>query len=133
MPAPLTLLADTARDLMTPGPVSITSTATVAEATAFLTDRGFGAALVIDEAGHPLGVVTRTDLLIHARERAGNGAQTPVSSVMTEGVFSVQEGTPARSVVAQMVALNVHHLFVVDPAGVVVGVIGTLDVLRKLG
>ena len=133
MPAPLTLLADTARDLMTPGPVSITSTATVAEATAFLTDRGFGAALVIDEAGHPLGVVTRTDLLIHARERAGNGAQTPVRNVMTEGVFSVQEGTPARSVVAQMVALNVHHLFVVDPAGVVVGVIGTLDVLRKLG
>ena len=133
MPAPLTLLADTARDLMTPGPVSITSTATVAEATAFLTDRGFGAALVIDEAGHPLGVVTRTDLLIHDRERAGNGAQTPVRNVMTEGVFSVQEGTPARSVVAQMVALNVHHLFVVDPAGVVVGVIGTLDVLRKLG
>ena len=133
MPAPLTLLADTARDLMTPGPVSITSTATVAEATAFLTDRGFGAALVIDEAGHPLGVVTRTDLLIHARERAGNGAQTPVRNVMTEGVFSVQEGTPARSAVAQMVALNVHHLFVVDPAGVVVGVIGTLDVLRKLG
>jgi len=72
MPAPLTLLADTARDLMTPGPVSITSTATVAEATAFLTDRGFGAALVIDEAGHPLGVVTRTDLLIHARERAAS-------------------------------------------------------------
>jgi CBS-domain-containing membrane protein len=52
---------------------------------------------------------------------------------MTEGVFSVQESTPARSVVSQMVALNVHHLFVVDGTGVVVGVIGTLDVLRKLG
>src|SRR5207253_4773655 len=106
---------------------------TVAEATAFLTDRGFGAALVIDEAGHPLGVVTRTDLLIHSRERTGNGSQTPVRGVMTEGVFSVQETTPARSVVGQMVALNVHHLFVVDAAGVVVGVISTLDVLRKLG
>jgi CBS domain-containing protein len=133
MAAPLTLLADTAGDLMTRGPVSITSTATVAEATAFLTDRGFGAAVVIDDAGHPVGVVTRTDLLIHARERAGNGNQTPVRGVMTEGVFSVLETTPARSVVGQMVALNVHHLFVVDGTGVVVGVIGTLDVLRKLG
>ena len=133
MPSPLTLLADTARDLMTPGPVSIGSTATVSEAVAFLTDRGFGAALVIDEAGHPLGVVTRTDLLIHARERPGDGSQTAVRGVMTEGVFPAQENTPARSVVSQMVALNVHHLFVVDRAGVVVGVIGTLDVLRKLG
>ena len=91
----LTLRAETARELMTPGPYSLADTDTVEQAAAFLTDRGFGAALVIDEAGHPLGVVTRTDLLIHARERAGNGAQTPVRNVMTEGVFSVQEGTPA--------------------------------------
>lgn len=133
MAAPLTLLADTAGELMTRGPVSIASTATVAEATALLTDRGFGAALVIDEAGHPLGVVTRTDLLIHARERGGNGTQAPVRGAMTEGVFSVPESAPARSVVSQMVALNVHHLFVADGTGVVVGVIGTLDVLRKLG
>jgi CBS-domain-containing membrane protein len=129
----LTLLADTARDLMTPGPVSINSTATVAEATAFLTDRGFGAAVVIDSAGHPVGVVTHTDLLIHARERGDSGGPSPVRGVMTEGVFSVQETTPSRSVVSQLVALNVHHLFVVDAAGVVVGVISTLDVLRKLG
>lgn len=133
MPTPLTLLADTASDLMTRGPVSISSTATVADATAFLTDRGFGAAMVIDDAGHPVGVVTRTDLLIHARERGGAGGQSPVRGVMTEGVFSVQETTPARSAVSQLVALNVHHLFVVDAAGVVVGVISTLDVLRKLG
>ena len=33
-----------------------------------LTDRGFGAAPVIDEAGRPIGVVSRTDILIHERE-----------------------------------------------------------------
>ena len=40
----------------------------------------------------------------------------------------------ARSVVLieQLLALNVHHLFVTDPAGVVVGVISPIDVLRKL-
>jgi predicted transcriptional regulator len=134
MATPVTLLAETARDLMTPGPVSIDSTASVAEAAAFLTARGFGAAVVIDAAGHPIGVVTKTDILVHDRERgAAAGEKTRVRDIMTEGVFSVKEDTPARSVVGQMVALNVHHLFVVDPTGVVVGVIGTLDVLRKLG
>ncbi len=134
MPAPLTLLADTAADLMTPGPATIAATSTVAEAAAFLTGKGFGAVVVIDEAGHPVGVVTKTDLLVHDRERGGRAAgSTPVRSVMTEAVMSVRPDTPAASVVEQFVALNVHHLFVADPTGVIVGVIGTPDVLRKLG
>ena len=41
--------------------------------------------------------------------------------------------TPARSVVEQLLALNVHHLFVSDAAGIIVGVISPVDVLRKLG
>jgi CBS domain-containing protein len=134
MAAPLTLLADTAADLMTPGPASIAATATAAEAASFFTGKGFGAAVVINDAGLPVGVVTKTDLLIHLRERGGQAAErTPVRSVMTEAVMSVRPDTPARSVVSQLVALNVHHLFVVDPGGVVIGVISTLDVLRKLG
>ena len=70
-------------------------------------------------------------MITHSSPAAG--ATTRVRDVMTEGVFSVTQDTPARSVVGQMVALNVHHLFVADAAEVVVGVIGTLDVLRKLG
>jgi CBS-domain-containing membrane protein len=135
MAAPLTLLADTAADLMTPGPVSLAAAATMAEAAAFLTARGFGAAVVIDSAGHPLGVVTKTDLLIHARQR-GTPLETDTTqaqSVMTPAVFSVRRDTPASSVVAQFLALNVHHLFVTDPDGTLVGVISTIDVLRKLG
>jgi CBS-domain-containing membrane protein len=52
---------------------------------------------------------------------------------MTPAVFSVRPDTPARSVVEQLLALNVHHLFVSDAAGVVVGVISPIDVLKKLG
>jgi CBS-domain-containing membrane protein len=135
MANPISLLADTAADLMTPGPVSLQDTATAAEAAAFLTARGFGAAVVIDAAGHPVGVVTKTDLLVHARTRgvALEADRTPVRSVMTPAVFSVRQDTPARSVVEQFLALNVHHLFVTDPAGVLVGVISPVDVLRKLG
>lgn len=134
MAARLTLHADTARDLMTPGPVSLAADATVPEATAFLTERGFGAAMIIDEAGHPLGVVTKTDLLVHAREhRPGlEPDDTPVGEVMTPAVFAVREDAPARSVVEQLLTLNVHHLFVTDPTGVVVGVISPVDVVKKL-
>ncbi|MGH7169918.1 MAG: CBS domain-containing protein [Gemmataceae bacterium] len=57
-----------AKDLMAANPVSIRRDAGIREALELLTDRGFGAAPVIDEAGHPIGVVSRTDILIHERE-----------------------------------------------------------------
>ena len=130
----MTLRAEIARELMTPGPYSLADTDTVEQAAAFLTDRGFGAAVVIDDAGHPLGVVTKTDILVHAKQHPAVGDDSAtVADVMTPAVFSVREDTSAESVVEQMLALNVHHLFVVDDAGVVVGVISPLDIVRQLG
>ena len=134
MSTQLVLHAATARDLMTSDPVSLDVSATAGEATNFLTSRGFGAAVVIDIAGHPVGVVTKTDLLVHSRVRGActEADDTPVGEVMTPAVFAVHEDAPVRSVVGQLLALNVHHLFVTDAAGVVVGVISPVDVLRKL-
>jgi CBS domain-containing protein len=153
---PLLLRARTAADLMTPNPVSLRDDATVREAIAFLIDRGISGAPVIDEAGRPVGVVTRTDILIHDRQNVEHLAPpehetgrplpsrwwqefqvekvdtTPVRDLMTPAVFAVGEGTPAWSAVEQMRDLNVHRLFVVDGNGVLVGVISALDVLRHL-
>jgi CBS domain-containing protein len=148
----LTLRAETAADLMTTNPVSIRQDATVGEAIAFLGDHGVSGAPVIDEAGRAVGVVTQSDLLIHQREGTGHLAPErlphghrlpegfhvetadpcPVSDVMTPGVFSVTLQTPASRVVAEMLALKVHRLFVVEDDGTLIGVISALDILRHL-
>ena len=143
----LMLRARTAADLMTPNPYSLRRDATVAEAAAFLSARGFGAAPVIDEAGRPVGVVSRTDLLCHLGRKAvhlpasplgrGNGGSgadptAPVRDVMTPVVFCVGADTPAATLVGKMLVLNVRRLFVVDDAGVLVGVVSAFDVLRGL-
>jgi len=47
-------------------------------------------------------------------------------------LFSVRTDTPADKVIEQMLALNVHRLFVVDAANVLVGVISALDIVRHL-
>jgi CBS domain-containing protein len=153
--------AATAADLMTPNPVSIRTGATVQEAVAFLTDRGFSAAPVIDAAGRPVGVLSRADIVVHNRETAhapaavpdyyekndlsapvGEGARAArsaeqtdtatVSDLMTPAVFSVTPETPAAQVIEQILALKVHRLFVVGRDGVLRGVISTLDVLGRL-
>lgn len=159
--APLMLWAATAADLMTPSPLSISENATVREVVTFLTEKGFSAAPVIDEAGRPVGVVSQADIVIHDREKVtraaakpqyydipdraapsgesiGDGFQvenvdrTRVSEIMTPTVYSVAPDTPARKVIEDMLNLKVHRLFVVGTDGVLVGVIGTLDVLRHL-
>jgi CBS-domain-containing membrane protein len=144
----LTLRARTAEELMHPNPVSLRAEASIPETLALLVDKGVSAAPVIDEAGRPIGVVSRTDLLAYERETlfrpasqrpaetpgasAANSERTRVRDIMTPVVFSVALDAPMEKVVAEMVSLNVHHLFVVDHDGVLVGVVSPLDVLQHL-
>jgi CBS domain-containing protein len=159
--ARMTLEVEIATEIMRPNPISLREDATIQEAIALLSDKGFSAAPVINKAGHPVGVVSRSDILVHDREKAevavpapnyyeeeeirartgefkGEGFhivdvdRTLVSEIMTPVVFSVLPETPARKVVEQMLSLKVHRLFVVDDNGVMVGVISATDLLRHL-
>jgi CBS domain-containing protein len=154
-----TLSRKSAADLMTPNPVSIRDDATVHEAVAMLTDRGFSAAPVIDKAGRAVGVVSRADIVVHDRELGhssardyftneeviseaeekcppGSHIEKPdgmlVRDIMTPMVFAVSPSASARRVVSDMVGLKVHRLFVVDRDGVLVGIISSLDVLKHI-
>jgi predicted transcriptional regulator len=51
---------------------------------------------------------------------------------MTPATFTVAESLDIQSVIRQMVELNVHHLFVTDETGIVIGMIEALDVLKRL-
>ena len=159
--ARIVLHADTAADLMTENPLSVRQDAGIQEAVAFLTDKGFSAAPVIDAAGRPVGVLSRADVVVHDREKVEYLAPAPefyhrsdlttpageklpkgfqvqkadrtqVKDIMTPAVFAISPEAPAKKVVDEMLAMKVHRLFVVDQNGVLVGVISALDVLRHL-
>ena len=156
MKTPLMLRAKSASDLMVPNPISLRAEADVTEASALFTEKGITAAPVIDEAGRPIGVVSRSDLLIHQceheRHRSAKpdyffaptfgtleepgepktGTKSTVVDLMTPAVFAVAPHTPVRRVVSDMIGLHVHRLFVVDDDGILVGVISTMDVLKQL-
>lgn len=128
-----TLRAATAAELMCPELVSVREDAFVPEAVALLTRKGFHAAPVIDDAGRPVGVLSFTDLLVHERNRKNTAPDSArVRDLMTPAVFSVPRTAPARRVIGDLVGLCVHQLYVVDEAGVLVGVITALDVLRHM-
>jgi CBS domain-containing protein len=157
----LTLQAETAAGLMTPNPVTVREDACLREALRLLLDHRISAVPVVDRRGRPVGVLSRSDVLTHdaevvtharpapeyftRRELARAAGEdlpegfeveavdtTPVREVMTPVVFAVPPDAPAAEVVRQMVALDVHRLFVVGGAGVLQGVITTMDIVRDL-
>jgi CBS domain-containing protein len=156
LPPVFLLDAQTAEELMTPNLVSLRGDATVPEAVALITDRGSSAAPVIDEAGHPIGVLSRTDILVHDCEqvrlaqpadereethssRSGQEGfsieitdSMRVRDIMTPTVFTVSTATRAADVVRRICELKVHQLFVVDEDNALVGVISALDIIRRL-
>ena len=125
----LTLEAKTAEDLMTPNPVSISEHASILDAASVLSNREFSALAVINDAGRPVGVVSRTDIV---RREAKPSGTTDVREIMTPTVVSVRPDDAAWEVIAKMAAFKVHRLFVVDRTGVLTGVISAFDIVRKL-
>jgi CBS domain-containing protein len=138
------LEATKAKDLMQPNPVSIEESAGIREGVAFLVGKTFSAAPVIDNAGRPVGVVSRADILVHDREKVHPAAppdhyrgteemdRASIKDIMTPVVYSISPDAPVAEVIQQMLGLKVHRLFVVDKDGVLVGVISTMDVLCHL-
>jgi CBS domain-containing protein len=126
----LTLQADIAADLMSANPVSLRADATIADAVALFAARGLSAAPVVDDSGRPVGVVSNTDILLYPGDK---GDRVSVRDIMTPAVFAVRPDSPVSQVVREFVGLKVHHLFVADESGIVVGAISPLDVLRHLG
>ena len=142
----------TAAKVMTPNPKSINRHATVRDTAEILHEHGLHIAPVIDDAGRPIGVVSRTDLLdywgrrrdrltalaageLNAASALGSeepGDELTVPEIMTPVVFGVRTNAPIASVVEKMIALEVRCLFVTDADGVLVGTISVFEILRHL-
>jgi CBS domain-containing protein len=144
-PSSLVLDAETAADLMTPNPISIRQDMSLSQAVELLSAKDVSAVPVLDDVGHPVGVLSRTDIIRYLRETGTLGAQATngpgrvpsagpgVRDVMTAAFLSVPPATTAVEVVAQLLGLgNVQQLFVLDEAGIVSGVISARDILRQL-
>jgi CBS domain-containing protein len=138
---------------MTTNPKSIGRDATIRETAEFFRNHGIHTAPVIDEAGRPIGVVSRTDLLDYwgrRRDRLAalaNGETTldssnagpggpivdlTVTEIMTPVVFQVPVDASIGKVVEKILALEVRCLFVTEQHGVLVGVISVFDLLRSV-
>jgi CBS domain-containing protein len=104
---------------------------TIEAVTKLLLENGFSGAPVVDEEGHPMGVISKTDLLrLGADSPATPPACATVGDVMMPMAFSLDERVPLALGAAMMATEGVHRLPIVDADGKVVGILSALDILR---
>lgn len=151
----------TAADVMKSPVLSLDSETTVSEAAAWMSDNQISGAPILDNSGHPVGVVSLFDIVTYlsGMDVPGGGfyrysypnfadggegwekgweevepdvlKNTPVFEIMTTELLTVDEETPLPHVARLMKRRHIHRLFVARE-GDLVGVISTMDLLGAL-
>lgn len=136
--------------------VTVRASLPVPDLICLLVDRNVGGAPVIDAMGHPVGMVSKSDLVWEDHDWAEsvrgmadwkkmggraverdegleserNLASLTVGDVMTLGALSVLPTTSVPEAARLMISNRVHRLSVVDADEKLVGIVTTYDVTR---
>ncbi|MCY1022542.1 HPP family protein [Pyxidicoccus sp. MSG2] len=100
-----------------------------------LVEHGISGLPVVDAQRRPIGMLSRADLLEERLEALTEGEFGPrprVCDLMTQQAMSLPETALVREAAALMSSYGVHRVPVRSPAGELVGIVSTLDVLRWL-
>ena len=116
-----------ARQLMAAQVATASPDTTLAEAAQELASIMISGLPVVDGSGQVVGIVTESDVLNALLQSAS--AETPVRTIMTRSVITVDEFASADSVVRLLRLKQLHHL-PVTRQGSVVGLITPQDVIR---
>lgn len=138
------------RDVMTKDVVSVRTYASFRAIASTMTSRGFGALPVVDGQGHPVGMVSRTDLLAKRahlghgplgtlwedvtsrgrRTSAASRGSTAGGLMSHRAVTVVPDDTVFRAAYL-MRRHDISHLPVVDARGVMIGIVARGDLLGE--
>ena len=104
--------------------------ATLADATAQLRERGFGALVASDDGASLDGIVSERDI-VRALAADGTGAlERDVASVMSADVVTCAPNDPVEVLMAMMTERRIRHLPVLDAGGAIAGMISIGDVVK---
>jgi len=117
------VLAEKGRQVYT-----VSRSATVSDAVREMNEKGIGALMVVD-AGHPVGMFTERDVLRRVVDADRDPTQTRVSSVMSREVATISPEHRVEAAMELMTTRRFRHLPVVE-AGQIVGMVSIGDLMR---
>ncbi|HEX7498235.1 MAG TPA: CBS domain-containing protein [Candidatus Limnocylindrales bacterium] len=123
----------TVGDFMTANLISISETASLAEAAGILDSNKITGLPVVDDNGLLIGVLSQTDL-VRARANqhlVSNWPGLAVGQIMTTPVLTIAATASLEEAAKEMERHRVHRLVVTDAAATPIGIISTSDLVRS--
>jgi CBS-domain-containing membrane protein len=144
-----------ARDIMSPGIVSVSPETRIPEAARVLLENHYNGLPVIDQEERLVGIICQEDLIVqqkklplpsfftlldgvipltsprHLDQEMQKMAATTVGQAMTPNPVTIDPETPLEEIATLMVKKKIHTLPVVE-GGKVVSIVGKEDILRTL-
>ena len=151
-------MAGLVREVMTPDPVTVSAETGVEELVRLLGEHDLPGVPVVNAAGHVIGMVTESDLVItdddgddlhiphyielmgglipleplrKFEERLKKAAAATVDDMMTKPAVAVEADDPIRKA-ARLIAESGHNRLPVEEDGRLVGIVTRADVLRAI-
>ncbi|MFJ3175319.1 CBS domain-containing protein [Streptomyces roseus] len=113
-------------DLMTPTAVTVRRATPFKEIARLLTEFDITAVPVVDDTGHPLGVVSEADLI----RRPSAGGVATAEQLMTSPAITARPEWSVVRAARLMRRLQVKRLPVIDAGGRVIGVLSRSDLIQ---
>ncbi|HEX6012074.1 MAG TPA: DUF294 nucleotidyltransferase-like domain-containing protein [Geminicoccaceae bacterium] len=115
----------TVGDHMAPPPVAVAPGTPAAEVVRRMAEECASAAVVLDAARHPRGIVTEQDVV----RRFAAGGKQPVEALMSAPVLTIRAEDHLHEAVGFMRRHHLRHMPVVDAGGALVGMLHLHDAL----
>lgn len=130
-----------AADVMTPNPITLPTTTSLARAAAVMAAENLKRLPVVDDAGRLVGMVSRSDVLKTVAEGLSRRPEQPiplasgdlatVGGLMITDVPAVHRDTPLAETLDRLLETPKRRVIVVDDDQQVIGIITDGDVLRR--
>jgi CBS domain-containing protein/hemerythrin-like domain-containing protein len=114
--------AQSVKDVMTPDPVTISSSSSIAEAARLMREADTGAMIVVDENNEVEGILTDRDIAIRAVAEDRDPSQTRVGDIASTDIEALSPRSSIRDAVKLMRERAIRRLPVVEngrPVGIV--------------
>jgi diguanylate cyclase (GGDEF)-like protein/PAS domain S-box-containing protein len=113
------------RDIATRDVVDIAQHSRLGQAARIMAERHISSILVVDDAKHPLGIITERNIL--RAMQAGHPPDTPVTEIMSAPIISVPELMTCQEGYLLCQRKGIRHLVLIDASARLAGVVSETD------
>lgn len=124
-------MSTSVRDVMTASPVTISASASVAEAAQAMRDSDIGDVIVLEESDEICGIVTDRDITLRAVAETRDVTQTKVGDICTRSLVAMSPDDSTGDAVRLMREKAIRRLPVVE-SGKPVGIVSIGDLAIEL-